>query len=183
MVVGPDYVYIAMPRAASQSMWWWLAEFHDGEVVPNRYHTSDIPEKHKGKRVFTVVRNPYDRLCSLYALAQSFWPFEKYINVRQTNGMTLAQFVYWCNDRLETKWRSQAEILGRLEAEVLRFEDLPHCLGGVFPGNNVSQFPRIGASLVTPGVRQYWLREFNARRAVEEHSAEDFVRFGYGIQS
>lgn len=178
MVIGPNYVYIALPRTASQSMTSWLCEHHGGVLRGDLYHTAEIPPAHRDKYTFTTVRDPYQRMASLFRLvAQKFWtdPDEQ---MEETVGMTMAEFVHWCVSRSQPQWWPQTAILeGCRIDEILRYELLPGCLHWLpwLPPRRSSTFPHIDET--EPG-----LIRAAAIQAINEHSEMDFDAYGYRKQ-
>jgi len=175
MVIGPDYVYIALPRTASQSMAAWLCEHHGGAVDNDLYHSAAVPEEHSKKLAFTIVRDPYRRMASLYrVMVQKFWP-EPDQQVAETVGMTMAQFVRWCIGRPETQWWPQAKILAAWQGPItmLCFENLPDGLTDLPQSHGA--FPHIGATEPGP-------IEPEAIGAINEHSRLDFERLGFEMK-
>ena len=66
MVISHElkYVYIAIPRTASKSMSTWLVENFKGESI-GRHHEWRVPTELREYLVFTIVRNPYERVVSM----------------------------------------------------------------------------------------------------------------------
>jgi len=56
---------VAIPKAAGRSLVSWLVRYWDGEVVGNAYGF-DVPEECLGYTIFTAVRDPWERLHSLW---------------------------------------------------------------------------------------------------------------------
>jgi Sulfotransferase family len=59
------FVYIAIPRTGSKSMSRWLLEHYQGESFGD-HHEWRVPEFAREYLIFTVVRNPYQRVVSGY---------------------------------------------------------------------------------------------------------------------
>ncbi len=57
------YVYIGIPRTASKSMNTWLVKNYAGESF-GYHHQWQVPEEVKDYLIFTIVRNPYERVIS-----------------------------------------------------------------------------------------------------------------------
>jgi len=180
MIIGPNYVYIALPRTASLSVSSWLIADHAGRTFDGHYHSADVPRECRDHLVFTVVRNPYGRMASLYRfLEQKFWGRSD--EWCETAGMTMPEFVRWCIDRPEPNWQTQSQILSAYDGRlaVLRFEDFPGCLN-VLP---------LEVGIGVPWMNRTWHLEnpeeiltLDSMRAIEDHSRDDFEMFRYAIR-
>ena len=185
MIIGPDYVFIAVPRTASVSIASWLVAEHGG-IWHGDHHGTEIPPQHRGKFTFTVVRNPFTRLPSMYRyVAEKFWPDARWRESAEAAdwremGMPfdcdLTEFVDWAETQHGHQWCSQSRLLEgvRLNA-VPKFEFLPTCLSGLYfmgePGP--VNLPNLNPTGRAPVLTQ---RE---RDAIRSHSREDFEGFHY----
>jgi hypothetical protein len=151
-------------------------ENHSGKMLHELYHHATIPGEYSGREVFTIVRNPYDRMASLYRLLkQKFWG-RAGSRWEDTRDMSLAEFVRWCIGRPEPNWKPQRDILATCAQAVkcIRYEDLPDCLaclpmrGGTFP--HIDRTDRDGAALTAEAIA-----------AINKHSERDFD-FGYWMR-
>ncbi len=83
------YVYIAIPRTGSNSVASWLMAYADGEQL-DFHHSWKVPRQYHDYTIFTVVRNPYERLFS-------FWWFyckdEKRPNKYLNKNTTFSEFI------------------------------------------------------------------------------------------
>lgn len=70
MVAGSDYAFVEVPRTASVSVSrFWLTRYYGGvEVQSGSRHNRNVPAEHRNKLIFAVVRDPYARMASLWAL-------------------------------------------------------------------------------------------------------------------
>lgn len=65
MVIAPDFVFLCIPRCASTLMAnVYLPQFGGVSVQP--HHGRVVPPEHSGKFTFAIVRNPYERMLSIY---------------------------------------------------------------------------------------------------------------------
>jgi len=64
MIIAPDFVFLCIPRCASNTMREWLKRF--GGVSHEPHHGRFIPLEHRHKFTFAIVRNPYDRMLSMW---------------------------------------------------------------------------------------------------------------------
>lgn len=172
MVVGPDFVYLAIPRTASTTMRDHVLPIYGGRHVPP-HHQRSVPGQYRSYFKFTVVRNPYDRMMSAWAHltnTRDKWILDK----------TPTQFVRACGE-----WKlgmNQSEFLGQQELDmILRFENLiqelerlPFVRRTHVKDGHVLPLPHLNAAPRSATVN---LDEFI--EAVNEHSAPDFERFGY----
>lgn len=185
MIIGPTYVFIAVPRTASLSIAAWLIAHHEGAWV-GEHHGTEIPAAHQGKYTFTVVRDPYTRLPSLWRyLRDVFWPKANWRNSAEAAawrelGMpldsALVEFVNWAASQIGRQWCSQAAMLRdvRLHA-ILRFEELRQHLAGLPFVSGLSDVARV------PHLNQTTSEALTEAEvlAIMKHSAEDFARFAY----
>jgi hypothetical protein len=172
MIVGPWWVYIAVPRTASKSTCEWL-ERHGGVYPGGGYHASLVPPEHADKVIFATVRNPYDRMVSLYRLVKDQAQYVDGDNhpYKQAARRTMPEFVRWCMEQQTELWSPQAWILRHVidRVHLLRYEEIGRW-GRVLLRINAAK----GEMVVVD-------RETVA--AINEHSAEDFERFGYERRS
>lgn len=183
MIIGPNYVFIAVPRTASMSIAAWLVAEHGG-VWHGDHHDTDIPPEHQGKHVFAVVRNPLTRLPSLHRYVRDvFWANEIWRSSAEAAtwralGMPfdseLETFVDWAATQRGHQWCSQDEMLSKAPPdEVFRFEDLPGCLRHLPFVSGSVQLPKLGETGRAPALTATEIR------SIVNHSAADFERFGY----
>lgn len=119
-----NYVYVSLPKTASQAMIQFLREGYGGKVRPPG------PVK-KDKFVFSVVRNPYERCVSLW-LATCTRPRDRYGYT--AHGETVESLIRWFVDQGPKKEglsvgddlsKTLCDVLGDTALDmVLRFEDL-----------------------------------------------------------
>lgn len=99
------YVYIAIPKTGSSTMNDLLCSEFAGEyIIP--HHLTIIPDDCRDYFVFTVVRNPYVRLKSLWKHAR------RHVNHRLhgvAKSQTLLEFSLWHGDRtIEPEVKAQS---------------------------------------------------------------------------
>ena len=187
MIIGPDYVFIAIPRTASVSIASWLVANHGG-VWHGDHHGTDIPPEHRSKFTFTVVRDPFTRLPSMYRyVAEKFWPVARWRESQEAADWRalgipfdcdLTTFVEWAATQRRHQRCSQWEMLADVRLDqTLKFEDLPDCISDMpFRGDrDIVTLPRLGKTGSTPALTT---RE---RDAIWLHSRRDFRKFGYAI--
>lgn len=168
MVIGPSFVYIGIPRTATNTMSrLFLPQF--GGVDDGRPHNRIVPAEHRHKFTLTVVRNPYDRLLSAWH------------HNRHHGGLTLdfPAFV----EKLMTDWdasgKSQVEFLAGIRIDChLRYESLADDVLDWLPFNADKPFPR---ERINSEDRPCWRDELTREGidAVNRHSCRDFIEFGY----
>jgi len=182
MTVGPDFVFIAVPRTASKAIAQLWLPHYGGEPVPGCDHCVDVPSEHKNKFAFAVVRNPYDRMISLWYIAKVF---------RQFHGWSLCEFLTFCigassglricgseSDHFNSHWCSQTQLLGRHHVDrILRYENLEEGLQRL---PFVRQWHPLQRGNVSAN-RPAWRMEATGRvrELIRLHSAADFEQFGY----
>lgn len=115
-VVGPDFVFLCVPRTATNLMARkFLPQFGGGIVEP--FHSQTPPAGMEDRFCFATVRNPYDQLLSCWYHNRRHSPS---IAVRH---MGLMEFL---REALTiSEWVSQSEFLSKARLDVvLQFENL-----------------------------------------------------------
>jgi hypothetical protein len=207
------FVFLAYPRTASTSTRNLLDPFcevksvHISEVTATHpfYHHISAGElldvfRQRGwdwdsYRKFTIIRNPYDRVVSLYhhhakqygpARERRSGPLLRFARMfrRKTD---FAAYVKALNpdQRLHTKLRSfVCDSSGRwLVGDILRFENLGMELSALLPELGVTSFegvlPRLNGSTDREDYRMYY--NGRSRRRVGDLYAEEIELFGYAF--
>jgi len=180
MVIGPNFVFLAIARTASQMMTYhFLPPYGGVSLGIDSYHRMDVPMEHVDKFTFSVVRNPYDRMLSLWYLIQMFDRSALLLD-NILKDWTPAEFVMWCATQTRENWQSQTTLLLRARVDqVLRFENLEADLRSL-PFVNDFKMPLVYNAMDRPPVESDLTPEFIA--AVNVHSEMDFIRFGYEIR-
>ncbi len=182
MTIGPDFVYLAIPRTASQTLTHhFLPKYGGVMLAAAEYHRMDVPLKHADKFTFTVVRNPYDRMLSLWRFMKKFSDATRR-KVSMWSGMTPAEFASWCREYRDAapQWKSQSEFLSRARVDrALKFEDLEVGLRSL-PFVDEFEMPLVHGATKRPPIEDDLTPEFVA--AVNGHSGPDFERFGYEMR-
>jgi len=77
MTIGPDFVYVCIPRTASNMMERHFLPRYGGRPLSDTdvyaYHANQVPDKYKDRFTFTIIRNPYTRMLSYYRFMMT-WP-------------------------------------------------------------------------------------------------------------
>ena len=180
MNIGPDYVFVCIPRTASVSLSRdWLVRYYGGVDLPaEMYHSTEVPVEHIGKFTRTVVRNPYDRLLSLYHYVLLFTEEDRTRDGIPV-GCTAAEFVQWCTQTgtKDTRWFNQSMYFDRVRIDaVVHWECLENELR-LLPFVHEWHPTVRQNTTVHPPYQDELKSEFIA--AVNIHSALDFERFGY----
>ena len=137
----------------------------------SHYHRVDVPAEHAHKFTFAVVRNPYDRMMSM-------WRYLKTFTSGLPDGLVLdtpADVVRFCLGMPEgTQWWSQARMLSvsRIDA-VLRYETIE---------DGLRELPFVTTWHPLPWTNEtygdtYQSPEFIA--LVNEFERDSFEQFGY----
>ena len=173
MVIGPDFVFVAVPRTASVLMAErFLPQFAGREF--GRHHEVVIPAKDRKKFTFAVVRNPYDRMLSKYHFHRQK-PGASHHD--RANESTAAEMVDLFAG-LDYRHRSMTEFLEGVNCNmILRWENLAEEIHGL-PFVGRAQLPSKRINTVR---RPHWTEEATPEfiAAVNQHSAPDFERYGY----
>jgi len=191
MVIGPEYVFLAMPRTASRAIDHWLRDHYSGVNPGGDHHSVEIPPEHQGKLIFAVVRNPYSRMASLYRLMkQEFWSTGYLANTDEGRGwaqqgmradMTPAEFVDWCAEHSDkANWAPLTTTLQRAtvpyrQIQLMGYERLEADLRALPFVHKWHPLPIVGATVRRT---DYDLGE-EFRAAVRRHSWQDFGLLEY----
>lgn len=182
MVIGPSFVFLAVPRTASQSLTYhWLPHYGGVSLGPDHYHRQDVPAEHQSKFTFAVVRNPYDRWMSLWYLMQKISLEEKF-NLGIRRALAPSEFVNWCRIAAPKmpNWLAQHQFLSEARIDsVVKYENLRVQLQSL-PFVDVWHEPP-----VEPGAMNRRPLHMDMNRdfvqAVNTYSLETFRRFQYEI--
>ena len=66
MILGPDWVFVSVPKCATHSLYELLTARYGGIQNEGAYHQNMIPREHRDKPVFTCVRSPWTRTVSAW---------------------------------------------------------------------------------------------------------------------
>lgn len=179
--------FAGAPRCATHSIHHYLARHHAACVVGPGRHSFALPAVARDFYLFTVARNPYTRILSLWLLSQrEAWRPE-------IEGMTFLEFLNWLPEpdtlkelpALSRKYLSISELmdeLGRRPDRVLRFErleegfaELPFVDPPLVPTD--PRLPRLCANPPAGDPREHYSPE--AIAVVLRKFKRDFHRFGY----
>jgi len=173
MTVGPDFAFIAVPRTASTVMATLFLPQFGGRSDGRNHHARFVLPGHAHLFRFAVVRNPYDRMLSIYHhLAEA----DRTYNIREM------AFPQWM-DFMEKHWGfggwNQTRFLeGTGVQQILRFEQIE---------TDVLSLPFNTEGIAWPTERQNISRRKplseeltdEYREIIYRHSEPDFERFEY----
>ena len=177
MNIGPDFVFLCVPRTASVSISrHWLPNFGGVDQHSDDYHQRVVPPEHAGKFTFAVVRNPYARVRSLWAFLRSF-------SSGKFSHLTLSDFPWWLMERedSETQFNSQVQFLAHARLDrVILYEDLPGALLGL-PFVNAATVPELPHCNDAPYGRGDWTHGLTRHffDGVHKFEAASFIEWGY----
>ena len=189
------FVFVGVPKAATQSLFPWLADNFEGRQVG--MHTRKLPAGTEGYLVWSVVRNPYVRAVSMWWSVTGQGPTsETYCTqavAEKYGDAGLVSFLRWVLDSAENGYSPLPDVLPPLwlgpqtawlaEAkpkEVYRLESFgPHLLAQfVGKGKTLPPLPRNNDRQAEHGPwRNYMTPE--TVRLVNVWAANDFGAFGY----
>lgn len=204
MIVSHElkYVYIAVPKTGSSTMNDLLTWRFAGKYVAP-HHLTVIPKECKDYFVFTVVRNPYSRIRSLWkharrhsnhrlhdvAVTQEFREFCLWHANRAIEPNVQSQSIeysYWSDsfdlDRFNGREPSQLDFLSELYMhDVLKMESLETDFGRL-PFANHSPARPVGVFNRDPDGRNTiddCEMDGPTARAIHEWAWADFMEYGY----
>lgn len=174
MIIGPDFVFLHVPRCAGTLMQHMYLPLFGG-VYHDPFHGREVPPEHAHKFTFAIVRDPYHRMMSI-------WAHWKEINFQNLDFLKTGGAAE-CAERFLSvpEQYTQADFLSlaRVDA-VLHYETL---------ANEVLSLPfnKKGIPLPAQKVNRSKVRwELMTRRfigAVNAHSRADFEKFGYEMKA
>lgn len=178
MVIGPNFVYIAVPRTASHSIAkHWLLHYGGVDRDSEDHHKHKVPLWHHWKFTWTVVRNPYARVASLWLLMQKFTD----ILEKEMRGVTFEDFPEWLRcgpwpkDPWPYRWMAQVPFLSASRIDrVVHFENLEAELRELPFVQHWTDVPRIN---VSKAPRPEFTPAFIA--GVNRYEKESFEAYGY----
>ncbi|MEM7125539.1 MAG: hypothetical protein AAF702_04380 [Chloroflexota bacterium] len=191
------YVYIGIPRTASKSTSRWLVEHYDGEWV-GFHHEWRVPEKAFDYLIFTVVRNPYERMAS--GMLAVLWgdiqpnparrvpspipepstePREKRVQEARLIGKAT---ILDDSSSVPEDGMNQSHFIKKAGISlVLFFERLPECLGNLpfVDQDNLPPFPHVLERGIRPPGTFFDHFSDEEEQVTWAFAAEDFELLGY----
>ncbi len=164
MIAGSDYVFGGIQKTGTLAMRRWLQEHYGGKRI-GPYHSFYVPPPHDEKFRFLTIRNPYDRMRSLWRVT------------RERDDWL--SFEHMCRHYHEFAL-GQSQIVDRFKPDmVLRNEDL---------ANEVKRLPFYNQESIEPGIMRPTDAKFPKYKLTEEDRAvvrevyrADFEALGYGF--
>lgn len=176
MVVAPAFVYLAIPRTATNTMKLFLSVF--GGVRHGDPHEPVVPKEFSDRFTFSVVRNPYDRMLSCWHHLCEHDYVHRGTRIRETD---FPEFLRLQDSDWGVEGKSQSEFLSKSRVDlVLRYESLADDVLSLPFNLNKTPWPdeRLNSSS-----RPFWEEELRQNpdwaRLVETHSEKDFSAYGY----
>lgn len=176
-----QFVYIAPPRTASETLHVWLTQPILCEYAWARdsatWHSGYVPEDARSFFKFASVRNPYDRAVSLWKFSQITEP-GKTPDVPALD--TFTEFLDWMPSELTFYSVTQSQVVGETMLDaIVRFEELRSVreLPPITPfKDQLEELPHLNKT-----DRECWSEYYTPQliEKVRAHFAEDFERFGY----
>lgn len=191
------YVYIGIPRTGSKSMNRWLKDNYEGESF-GFHHQWQVPEEAKDYLIFTIVRNPYERMASMRFMMA--WdgeePREDLRKQKPPSGMPtisleeqVREVTLYKDGTLKKDGTSVPEngmnqwfYAQRAEVSmVLFFERLPECLKDLpfVDGENLPNLPHALERGIRPPGSFFDHSGEDDETVVWAYGSEDFESFGY----
>lgn len=180
------YVYIAIPKAGSQSVARWLVDHYAG-TAEGYHHAWDVPTAYSGYFVFTGVRNPYDRCFSAWwyrcrepsrqaGNAMFGWSFDRFMLSVMSYRETASRRPTAAAESSLTQ-KQYADLSGAQLALQIESPDQLAQLPFVSPP--FPPLPRHNENRTKPGVSFADYFASKEERLVWDYCAEDFAAFGY----
>lgn len=169
-VIGPEFVFLCVPRTGSNMMARAFLPQFGGKIV-EPYHARIVVPEHAHKFRFAIVRNPYDRMLSCW------YHIRRNSQDPRFRQMGLMDFVNECH--IWSGWVNQAEFLELAHLDVvLKFEQLSEEIHRL---PFVPTSARLPSERINSEERPPWLEDLTPEfiGAVNELCAPVFPRFGY----
>jgi hypothetical protein len=154
----------------------FLPQFGGQQI--GHHHGRTIPPEHKDKFTFAVVRNPYDRMLSVWHHLQEC----------DTHfGIPAMEFPVWM-EFMDAHWGyggwNQVRFLEGIQPHgitVLKYENLAADVLRKLPFNNGREWP---ANRINTSNRPRWWEEMKPEwvNIIRAHSEPDFEEFGYSFK-
>jgi hypothetical protein len=190
MVIGKQhkFVFIMVPKTASQSMRFWLIDNYGGDMPRGQSHERNIPQRCKDWFTFCCVRNPYDRAISLWFSAVYEEPKDAYGFRRGCGSSELTPFLRWLaqspgSTRRHVLAQPQHIFLRPVATDlVLRYENLQTEINQL-PFHDASSAP-LPSRNVRKTRRPPWESYYDPERTelVQAWAKEDFTNYGYPLE-
>ena len=189
MIVSHEHriMYLPIGQTGSKSVASWLHQHYGGEKL-NRYHDWQIPPQLRDYFIFTVVRNPYEKMLSAYwfycrGRAKRIpeftlnMPLVAFLSAWLTKAQTDAPLPSGLRGffRTQVDWAVDCQMLIPIE----RFDYSSHHLP--FTGNRPPRIPHHGQSRGRPrdAYADVFAGQPEAEQLVWEIHKPDFERLGY----
>jgi len=184
-----EYVYIGIPRTASKSMNRWLMDHYQGEWH-DYHHSWRVPEEAAAYTIFTIVRNPYERMVSGWFMLP--WsdpnpppvePTEHFAELMRQNIPMKDGTAVTAGHNVPEAGMNQANFCRRAGVNlVLHFEELPACLTKLpfVDPDNIPPLPHKEERGTRPSGNFFSVFTGPEDEALFwEYAGEDFEAFGY----
>lgn len=201
---NPKFVYIDIPKTGTRSILKFLHEQFPnagpGELRPS--HQLDIPPSYQTFFSFCVVRNPYDRLCSLWwSVCKRGIDKRDYIADMKKQGLgnTLYNFLTVLEQRQRESDFSKSHVRAKYMHiipqtvylqrnninRVLKFEQLSDELKSIDLLNTTTELPFVNPTVVVtdknPAARPDWREMIDTEtgKKINEMCSTEFEQLGY----
>jgi len=166
MIIGPNYVFLCVPRCASNTMAQFLIE-HVGGQQFGHHHEREVPWQQCGKTRYAVIRHPVDRMLSMWYHTRRCSPDPAW------RAMDAVTFARRCTET-EFGMDQFAFLQPAQPVRIIRYEQLQDQVSRIWP--SAGTLPRHNAELRPPWEHDPAATpEFMA--IVHEYAARTFERW------
>ena len=194
------FVFISTPKACTHTIYRILDENFSAGLIENGFHNNRVPDLYQNYFQWTVCRNPYSRMVSIWWSAcrlahRDQYGFRKGCGTKDDFG----QFVYWLTKlSLNKRQRdplmlNQSEWLYNVDSIIsIHMESLEHDLKHLPFWQNGIKIPKLnttnkkildrekeeGRAIIKSSWQKFY-QDRKIQKAVKEWAKPDFNRFGY----
>jgi len=194
------FVFISTPKACTHTIYKILDEHYSEGLIEDGFHNNKIPDLYQSYFRWTICRNPYSRMVSVWWSACRLAHKDQY-GFRKRCGAKddFNQFVRWLVElplrkrQRDPLMMNQSEWLWDIEPVVsIRMENLEDGLKHLPFWKNGIEIPQLnttdekipdreeeeGQTIIKPPWQEFY-QDKNIQEAVMKFSEPDFARFGY----
>lgn len=186
------FIFVSTPKTGTHSVFKLLPEIFDTSRVEGAYHETNIPEKYKEYYVFTTVRNPFERMVSIWNALINLEEYRvRYLPI--VGGDTFEDFVKWITvQTVDTRPKGRGAAVLTTQSEwlkginidqYLKLEDIDNEIETLpfFSNANLDNYIKVPKVLARKHLSWNDLKSDELRSIIVSWAYDDFVNFGYDV--